>query len=634
MTDTSGGMTPEQVAELKKRREARVAAPAGPSPQFQHERNMALETDAPDDAAYDLKKSQELGIPREAIAGAREEYKAEDVLRQMEIARKEAPKTTAWMQEPSNYAVSRDDTGTLSAMEKLAAGYTEIVSLGGWKKSLTALGPATEKAVAGIAYSSLNTPGLTPIDAALIAERDKIKGLDEAGKFAEKAAGAVKVPSVNTSGFRNPFKKSPFTAGKTDDVVNYAGTLLSEARTRAVENSRADAISAEKRFNEAMPKSMFGIPEVDAVYSGIHSAGAMAPAMVAGLLTRSAGVPMAIMGRQVYGMETARGLEEGMDDGELALFAGSMSGIERATEFLGLKILFGGKPGQDIIKRGIASLLTEQVQEQVATASQDFVDWQFLNPDKTFDQFMAERPMAAYQTMIATMVASGITNTTVLTVEYAATQVAQEQLAAMKSPGEQTLTRLIGEAGKSKLRGRAPEQFEGLAAQQLEGTASETTVIDLDGLAQSLEAAGLNVADTMAELGIPDDAFSESAIVMGSIEVPTAKLLSAQGLHAHADKVQPHIRLKGEDLTPAQKETIGAEASNQAAKFSEAIREDVARDADFAGQMAEVEDQVTEQLRSSGFSGQTSVLRANAVLASRMAAYVAKKRGQDVRDVW
>jgi hypothetical protein len=48
--------------------------------------------------------------------------------------------------------------------------------------------------------------------------------------------------------------------------------------------------------------------------------------------------------------------------------------------------------------------IQEQFGEQTATVLQDLNEWAVLNPDKPFSEYLAERPNAALQTAIATLV--------------------------------------------------------------------------------------------------------------------------------------------------------------------------------------------------------------------------------------
>ena len=57
------------------------------------QRNAIVETDSPDDAAYDLKRSKELGIPRAAVGGDRDGHKVQQKFEELNPLAEEAPKS-------------------------------------------------------------------------------------------------------------------------------------------------------------------------------------------------------------------------------------------------------------------------------------------------------------------------------------------------------------------------------------------------------------------------------------------------------------------------------------------------------------------------------------------------------------
>lgn len=649
MTDVSG-VTPEMRDELKRRREERDRANAA----LNDQRNQALETEAPDDAAYDLAKGQELGVPREAVAADRDRYKQEDTLARFEKMRKEAPKVSAWLAAPENYAVARDDVETLVSSEKqldpwlteeggrlMDMSKTFNAFFGNIGSSVRAAIPGWKAQGAGLAQQQFESLGA--YNAELDAFEKSRDGMITIG------VGDVSV-SLNPAwfGVGDPRPEAPLLA-KMLNLEDPSGLVLrqpgpdkfrEEARKRYDAVLKPLAAESARIGKEASAEQKALMPQTgdfvaDSLLSGVTSFVNMAPS-IAGFMLGGPTTGATIMAGQVRGQTYGEGRNEyGLEPTAANERSVGHTLIELVSERVSLGIL------DDILqssaplwKKMLTGMAAEQVQEQAATLGGDAIDWATINQEKTLGEFIAERPAAAAQTALATLVASGGMQGTVLAIDYGTRAFMRDAVAAQPTKGDKLIDGLLNDASKSKLRTRTPEKAAELAGRLTEGTGAETVVVDLDGLAQSLEAAGLNIMDAMTEMGIPPDAINETAIIMGQVEVPTARLMVSEGIQTHRDKVQPHLRLKGEDLTPAQKEAIGAEATSQAQKFSEAIREDVARDADFAGQMAEVEDQVTEELRTAGFSGQNSVLRANAVLASRMAAYVAKRRGQDVRDVW
>lgn len=617
---------------------------------------------APEQAAEAMKLGGKFGVPRQAVEADPDYWRQRDADAQRRLMESASPKTMAWLDDEENYSVGKDDIDIWGSIE----GY-----FGDLARDPITTGAKTGSAIGGAAKAGWLSFQSTGADA----DREQLEKADryydeldawQAREAERKAAGkgglmgrlgfnTVDVGSVrlqlpgDTDPMPQPTTRLIDEAFKQDrewwqtalglpgkgyrdnprEVVTAIKPLIQDKMDEAVRVSMAK----NKAVEEAMPQT--GDFLADSLLGGVRAITEMVPLMVSAIATRGKSIPTAVMGAQVYYNEYATGRERELGIDKATERAVLQAGVEAVSERISLGIIDNMlKDNGSLALRFGKGMILEQGQEQIATMGGRLVDWAYLEQGKTLDQFIAETPRSMLQTSITTLVASSGMQTTFLVADYATKALINDSLMMQPSKADKKIDDLLNAVSKSRLRARSPEKAAALATQLAEGTGAETVVIDLDGLAQSLEAAGLNIMDAMTEMGIPADAINETAIVMGQVEVPTARLMVSEGIQTHRDKVQPHLRLKGEDLTPAQKEAIGAEAANQAAKFSEAIREDVARDADFAGQIAEVEDQVTEQLRTAGFSGQTSVLRANAVLASRMAGYIAKRSGKDVRSVW
>jgi len=622
MAEDGFTFTPDDRDELRKRLDERQKRDA----EFMQQRNTYVETDNPDDAAYDLKKAKELEIPRVAIAGARDEYKAEDTLARMERMNQQAPKTSAWLQVPDNYAVARDDIEGLSLLEKIS----EAI-----RKTPAAVGtfvPAMETAISGVAYDSLAAPGLTPIDKAITQNLDKVRGLDEAGQFAGRAAGAVKVPEINTGGFRNPFKRGirkevrESVSGAAMDL----GGALSRSRATAEEGSRLAAIDADARLKASMPQS--SDETVQGYLSGISSLVQLAPTMAAGVATKSPSATLGIMGRQVFGQSIADAAAEGeLDPGGAALYAGAQSGIERVTEMLPVNILFGkGNVGKDYLKRYVKSVAAESVTEQAATLGQNFVEWQVKNPEKTADQFIDEMGPAAYQTFVATLVASGAMSGAVLGIEKAVTDSAQRQREAAMSPGEQALNKAFDAAASSKTRTRSPEAFEAY----VESLGVEDVTLDLDAITAELEQAGLDPAETLSALGLTEDQLAQAFDIGGEVTVRTSRLLTSDLATEQRKIIQPHTRIATERFTPAQKEKERAGFEAQTKALVEELTASIEEGAQLADSETQVMEAVTQRMEAAALYGDNTATRINATAHAAQVIVLARRLGRDPKEFY
>ena len=187
---------------------------------------------------------------------------------------------------------------------------------------------------------------------------------------------------------------------------------MPSAMTQDERRAAFGGTEAEKDFARSQARSDAATPEFqsdfwEAVYGGLQSTAQTAPGIAAGILAGPA-AGLGILGAQTeaqsYGKYRGRGATPGM----AGLGAVGEGAVEVGTELLPMGFLVGklGKAGAGEFLTGL--LARELPTEQIATFAQDAIDTAVANPDKTWEQFWAERPDAAYKTAIATVVQSGI----------------------------------------------------------------------------------------------------------------------------------------------------------------------------------------------------------------------------------
>lgn len=148
-------------------------------------------------------------------------------------------------------------------------------------------------------------------------------------------------------------------------------------------------------------------PNERALYSGFESIGSSLPAVLAGVATKNPATTLGMMGAGTGGESYAEAREGGAAVPNALMYGLSQGAIEAATERIPASRLLG-----DLAKRsGLLQTVMRQVAaevpgEQVATALQDLNTWAVLQPEKTFGDYLRERPSAASQTLIATLVST------------------------------------------------------------------------------------------------------------------------------------------------------------------------------------------------------------------------------------
>jgi hypothetical protein len=284
-----------------------------------------------------------------------------------------------------------------------------------------------------------------------------------------------------------------------------------------------------RRTAQAQGASAYTTPEFEsstagAVYGGLTSVLRQAPGIALSVATGNPVPALASIGVQTqaeaYGKYRARGATPGM-----AAVGGLAEGaVEVGTELLPMGFLVNklGKTGMTEFFTGM--LARELPTEQVATLLQDAIDTAIANPDKTWQQYLNERPEAAYQTLVAT-----ITQSAVMAGAGAAARRAMRDTSRVNdAEGDaQRLTELFAKAGESKLRERDPSTFAELVqgvADQTDG-APKSVFIDAATLAEALKSPEAAEVFNQMPQSVQDQ-LPEALASGGTVELPIGDLVA------------------------------------------------------------------------------------------------------------
>ncbi len=170
---------------------------------------------------------------------------------------------------------------------------------------------------------------------------------------------------------------------------------------------------AERKYEGAATDVALSTPEFESdtargIYSGASSLLRTSPGVAASILTRSPTPALATIGTTTQAESYGKYKGRGATPGEALLGSAGEGAVEVGTELLPMGFLVKkfGKVGAGEFLRGM--LARELPTEQIATLAQDAIDTAIANPDKSWDEYISERPGAAYQTLLATLVQSGL----------------------------------------------------------------------------------------------------------------------------------------------------------------------------------------------------------------------------------
>ncbi len=379
----------------------------------------------------------------------------------------------------------------------------------------------------------------------------------------------------------------------------------SERARQGVRMQFADAFGLDEMFQDALRKrdqaqsrQDLTTPEFEtSTAKGIYGGGASTlqnlPGLAASIITRSPAPALAAAGVQTeldaYGKYRSRGAS----GGEALLGAAGEGAVEVATELIPLRTMLGafGQPGKTFAKEFLKSQVQEQFGEQAATILQDAIDTAVANPNKTWGDYLKERPDAAYQTALATLVQSGVMTAG----HVAVTKLAgDEAKAAGATKDAEALAQLSQLAAASKLRARDPQTFQDFVAAANEDGAVQDIYID----ARTLQQAGID-PQVLAQASPSVAAQIEEALATGSdIVIPTAEY-AARIAGTDLDPVlTPHLRTSEDALSLIEAQTFYQGQAEEFQKAAAKVMEEKAADTAWQQSAKAVETKLFDELKN------------------------------------
>ena len=235
---------------------------------------------------------------------------------------------------------------------------------------------------------------------------------------------------------------------------------------------------------------------------------------------------MAGMTSEVFGQSYQDARAKGLSLPQSVSYGASQAAIEYATEKIPVSRLIGDlKAGSPLYKTVMAQLAAEIPGEQVATLLQDLNEWAVLHPEKPFSDYVKERPDAAVQTLVATIVGTSGNIAVTKTLDAAIGLVVDHEIKTERAKQAAQLKTMIDQMGaaadESKTRARDELVFNQFVADTVAGTAAENLYISAEALYQSgmAEEAAKTLPSVASQLGT-------AQVDNGYIQIPTAEFLT------------------------------------------------------------------------------------------------------------
>ena len=474
----------------------------------------------PDQVAEAVKLSRTTGAPYEAIQPNLQEVAQGQRLDDYERMIQGHKTTQRFLTTPQNAAMANDDVGTLTAIER---GIRDFI--GGGKRIAQPAQPAVmtgREFSEAVRLAKQNNPALDDTTARqLVMQGTQIENV-------RPLMGEVRGPMASAEtvlrGLAGSAARAPevFSQGLSYIAADILGLDTARARNRLA-SLETQNIAQTPQFETSTGKGLYG---------GAVSTIQNAPGIALSVATGSPIPGLALAGAQSSVPAYAKYRERGASGAMAGLGAVGEGAVEVATEMLPMGSLLKvfGKEGKGAAMQFLKSQFQEQWTEQIATAAQDAIDTAIANPDKTWAQYAAERPEAAYQTFLATLVQSGA-----VTVAHKAVQKASgaayvasggaaraEQAAA----NAENLTKL---AEASKLRQRDPESFAQFVNDVAEDSDTPTELfIDAETLTNTLNQSGITMEHLQMVAPVVAAQLRAASFVPGAdIRVPVAEFAAA-----------------------------------------------------------------------------------------------------------
>ncbi|HRG72499.1 MAG TPA: hypothetical protein PLH95_12760, partial [Thauera aminoaromatica] len=313
-------------------------------------------------------------------------------------------------------------------------------------------------------------------------------------------------------------------------------------------------LSAYRQGIEAEAKRW--TPQADGVlsggwYSGLSSLSRNLASLPLLFAPGGQGAALAGMTLPVAGAGYSKARDAGLGVGPALTFGASQGLIEYATELIPVTKLLGDLKAGASLPRMLANQIAAEIPgEQVATILQDLNEWAAIdaNAGKAFGDYLAERPSAAAQTLIATIVGTAGQTTIISGIDAAMRRAAGEQRQAEQADNmAQRLAELVQFSRAAALTQTSPETFQQFVEQATEDGPVTDVFIDANVLMQS------GVAEQLAAVSPAVAEQLQDAIDTGGlVRIPVAEFAARIAPTEFADGLLEHLKTEPDGMSRAE----------------------------------------------------------------------------------
>lgn len=359
-----------------------------------------------------------------------------------------------------------------------------------------------------------------------------------------------------------------------------------------------------------------------AVYQGLESLGGnllMAPATV----MSGSPTPMLLGMSGSTGGKAYGEARETMGPVQSAIHGASQGAIEYATEMIPAARFVEAMNGKTLFSKAIKSVLgPDIVGEQVATVLQDLNGWVGLNPEKPFKDYLTERPSAAAQTLIATIVGTGGMVATAKGLQ----SVGQSFEKHAEAKQTQDFLIALGDGVKaSKTFARLPDSIKALVSEIKQDGDVHDIYIPVERFTELFQSQGMDPTQAAEQILSDPSRFYEALSTGGDVAIPLEEFATLADAPFYAELAKD-AKTRPEGMTAREVESLDQEKSVNDL-LTMATEEAPAEDVKYQDAYQRIYDDTYGQLI--GINQNPSEAQANATIRAKGLATLAQRYGYD-----
>lgn len=553
---------------------------------------------SPDAVGAGIQVSRKHGGDPLTMAENPEQIRQYQLLDEWDRLHSTAPKTAGFLQNPVAAAIAQDDTENLSLMERALRGLGEGVDNYVVRPAKGAYG-----GIGASGYGMLQWMG-EAADQAIGSTQRAAAGAFSSMFLPEARQGQGKPTMESLAG--------NLSADNHSGVTGYLGYRSEQADLWLKENGIAGG--------------SYSNPVTAGVASGLQSTVQNLITLPASVLL-SGGAPTLLSGAKAmspimamtFGQEYGSARRDGLSFGRATAYSGVQAGIEGATELLPFTKLMGDiKASSPLWKTMIGQIVPDAIGEQAATVLQDLNEWANLHPEKTFQDYLDERPNAALQTAVASIVGSAVmTGPGAIMARSAYKRKLDGQRAEVSA---KVLEQINRGAAASKVLARDADTFQDFVRQATEGGPVTDVYIDAQVLNQSGVAEQVLAASPAAA-----EQYQEALATGGQVRIPIDEYAARIAPQEYAQQLLDDLRLQPEDMTRREAQAYAQSGAMQELEAAiSSLVGDKAQNDSFSASRDRVRQAVLDNLNALGrFTPQKNELDAT-LIAARSATRAAQ----------